>query len=128
MRVIFRYLKNAGLLQYDAGELRLAATPQEFKQWAGEPATGQPQQFHFITECFFMTAYSLHLGVVKLVGKVKELGPGLRMLERLSRTGDPLARMRLQVRFPTPVSLSCLQVSLCKLVGGVIALLRSPSP
>eukprot|EP00892_Ulva_mutabilis_P009456 jgi/Ulvmu1/6883/UM031_0088.1 len=95
------YLRNTGLLQYDEGEARLAATAQDFKQWVGSQpapsvAEGGPQPFHFITECFFMTAYSLHLGVVKLVDKAKELGPPLRMLERLSRTGDPLARMRLQ--------------------------------
>lgn len=44
-----------------------------------------------------MTAYALHLGVVKLLDKLKELGPGLRMLSRLAREGDPLARARLQV-------------------------------
>ena len=31
----------------------------------GEP--GQPTEYHFICECFFMTLKSLHLGLAKMV-------------------------------------------------------------
>lgn len=78
------------------------------KQWlsAAPPAADAAPQFHFITECFFLTAHALHLGIVKLLDKLNEIQPGMRMLERQARSGDALARARLHVRPYTPCILT----------------------
>ncbi len=39
-------------------------------------------EYHFICECFFMTAKSLHLGVVKLVNDMQGIGREIQHYQR----------------------------------------------
>jgi ubiquitin conjugation factor E4 B len=52
-------------------ETRLTATDQEVGEWKSKQTA--PAQFNFITECFFLTMRSLHLGLIKVFDRYNSL-------------------------------------------------------
>ena len=92
---MYRYLANGGIFRYSDDEERLAASTSEFVLWAERerpPAAadgGSP--FHFVCECFFMTAATLHVGAGQLI---ESMQTSQREYEHLLQQG-PLARQDL---------------------------------
>lgn len=89
---MFRYLSNGGTFQYSDDEERLAASSSDFTAWAetAKPpaALGGGSPFHFVCECFFMTAGVLHIGAAQLIDGLQN---SQREYEHLLQQG-PLAR------------------------------------
>lgn len=93
-----RYLANGGTFRYSEDEERLAASTSDFAPWAqraGPPAAADgASPFHFVCECFFMTAATLHVGAGQLI---ESMQTSQREYEHLLQQG-PLARQDI-VRF-----------------------------
>jgi len=88
-RVDARYVTASPRISF-AGETRLAMNAEEETAWrervlsslSSSTSAGSPPEFHFICECFFMTAKALHLGVVKIMNERIEVAQSLGHMER----------------------------------------------
>jgi Ubiquitin elongating factor core len=87
-----RYLANGGTFTYSEDEERLAASPSDYKSWVeriqAPAAADGSSPFHFVCECFFMTAAVLHVGVRQLIASMQNA----RQEYELVLQQGPLAR------------------------------------
>lgn len=87
-----RYLANGGTFRYNDDEERLAASSSDFVAWAAragpQAAAEEGTTFHFVCECFFMTAATLHMGAAQVI---ESMQTSQREYEHLLQQG-PLAR------------------------------------
>jgi hypothetical protein len=64
---VCRYVASSPQIDYSA-ELRLAASVADGASYKPPGASGP---FHFITECFFLTAHGVHVGLARMCEQLK---------------------------------------------------------
>lgn len=77
-----RYTDGSGALAYE-GEARLAADMAQVDAWRAARADGDAPVHHFVCECFFLAAHSIHLGPIKIAESMQHDARTFRHLQSM---------------------------------------------